>query len=180
LLLQGELNVSSSKEKQAFSDYLPQLTQAVAQLVAEPRIHSLIDTLKEKLKRTSEAFVWSTIDFQTIRVRLPDQIKSCWIFVLKKDVPSGCHYHPNSIQHMVMIEGEGTSRVGSISKEMSRFGETNFSLEDIWYVIDEGVPHEFFPRATDMVVVSFHTCDSDELEEISCDSGSTRFYESGS
>lgn len=29
------------------------------------------------------------------------------------------------------------------------------------------------------LVISFHTCDSDELEEISCDSGATRIYESG-
>jgi len=29
-----------------------------------------------------------------------------------------------------------------------------------------------------MVVVSFHTCESDELEEISCDSGAARIYES--
>jgi hypothetical protein len=51
-------------------------------------------------------------------------------------------------------------------------------LDDVWYVIHEGVPHEFFPSGTDVVVVSFHTCASDELEEISCDSGATRNYES--
>jgi len=43
-------------------------------------------------------------------------------------------------------------------------------------VIPEGVPHEFFPAGRDVVVVSFHTCDSDELEEISCDSGAARNY----
>jgi mannose-6-phosphate isomerase-like protein (cupin superfamily) len=97
--------------------------------------------------------------------------------VLKKDVPSGCHYHPNSIQHMVMIEGEGTSKVGAISREMRRFEDSNSSLDEIWYVIPEGVQHEFFPTGRDMVVVSFHTCESNELEEISCDSGATRNYE---
>jgi mannose-6-phosphate isomerase-like protein (cupin superfamily) len=147
--------------------------------VAEPGIHDLVDTLKEKLKRTPEPFVWSAVELETIRMELPNEIKSCWIFVLKKDVPSGCHYHPNSVQHMAMIEGEGTSRVGSISKEMPRLEEMNALPDDIWYVIDKGVPHEFFPREKDMVVISFHTCNSDELEEISCDSGATRHYESG-
>ena len=166
-------------ERQSSAYYLPELNRAVSEVIAEPRIHSLIDTLKEKLKRTAEPFVWTTIDLQAIQIPLPEQIKSGWIFVLKRDMPSGCHYHPNSIQHMVVIEGEGTASVGLISREMRQFGETDCSLEDTWYVIDAGVPHEFFPRATDMVVISFHTCDSDELEEISCDSGATRIYESG-
>ena len=157
--------------------YLPQLNEAVVQLITRPTIHSLVDTLKKQLQHTSEPFVWSTIDLQSITARLPERIRSGWIFVLMKDVPSGCHYHPNSIQHMVMIEGEGTSKVGAISRQMKRFGEPDCSLDDIWYVIPEGMPHEFFPRGGDMVVVSFHTCESDELQEINCDSGATREYE---
>ena len=158
------------------TDYLPQLNEAVAQLMTQPEIHRLIHTLKTQLQNTSEPFVWATIDLRSIKAQLPDNIGSGWIFVLKNDVPSGCHFHPNSIQHMVMIEGEGTSKVGTTSREMKRFGEPG-SLDDIWYVIPEGVQHEFFPTGSDMVVVSFHTCGADELEEISCDSGATRIYE---
>ena len=77
---------------------------------------------------------------------------------------------------MVMIEGEGTSNVGDNPRQMKCFGDPDSSVEDIWYVIPEGTPHEFFPAEKDMVVVSFHTCDSDELEEVSCDSGATRIY----
>lgn len=159
--------------------YLPQLNEAVEELIARPSFQEIVDSLKRRLPHTSEPFVWSTIEPDSISVELPETIKSCWIFVLKKDVPSGCHYHPNSIQHMVMIEGEGTSRVGSVSHEMRRMGERDTSLDDVWYVIREGVPHEFFPNGSDVVVVSFHTCASDELEEINCDSGTTRNYESG-
>ena len=155
---------------------LSQLNEAVAQLISRPEVHSLIDELKQQLPDTSEPFVWSTIDLQSLTGPLPDTIRSGWIFVLKKDVPSGCHFHPNSIQNMVMIEGEGTARVGDNSREMKRFAYPDSSLEDIWYVIPEGTPHEFFPAEKDMVVVSFHTCASDELEEVSCDSGATRTY----
>lgn len=158
-------------------EYLPQLHEAVAQLIARPETHSLVDSLKKQLPQTSEPFVWSAIDLQSIQMRLPDSIRSCWIFVLKKDVPSGCHYHPNSIQHMVMVEGEGSSKVGPDSREMKLFGDPDSSLDDVWYVIPEGMPHEFFPKGQDVVVLSFHTCTSDELEEISCDSGTTRNYD---
>jgi len=158
------------------ADYLPQLNGAVAQLISRPEVHSLIADLKQQLPHTAEPFVWSTIDLRSITAPLPDTVRSCWIFVLKKDVPSGCHFHPNSVQHMVMIEGEGTSKVGDDSRHMKRFADPDSSLENIWYVIPEGTPHEFFPAETDLVVVSFHTCTSDELEEVSCDSGATRTY----
>ena len=166
-----------SEERTVSADYLQQLNDAVAQLVTRPAIRRAVETLKVQLQDTSEPFVWSTIDLQSVTTPLPDDIRSGWIFVLKKDVPSGCHFHPNSIQHMVMIEGEGTSKVGAVASEMKCFGEQGQTLEETWYVIPEGVPHEFFPRGTDVVVVSFHTCDSDELEEISCDSGAARNYE---
>ena len=166
-----------SEERTADTSYLPQLNEAVAQLVTRPELHRITDTLKQELLHTSEPFVWSTIDLLSVPAPLPETVKSCWIFVLKKDVPSGCHYHPNSIQHMVMIEGEGSSNVGGVSRQMKRFGAHDGPLADTWYVIPEGVPHEFFPKGTDVVVVSFHTCNSDELEEISCDSGATRNYE---
>ena len=166
-----------SEQRIANTDYLSQLDAAVAQLVTRPEIHRTIDTLKQELQHTTEPFFWSTIDLPSIPTPLPENIKSCWIFVLKKDVPSGCHYHPNSIQHMVMLEGDGDSIVGGVSRQMKRFGEHDGPLADTWYVIPEGVPHEFFPKGTDLVVVSFHTCDSEDLEEISCDSGATRKYE---
>ena len=156
---------------------MEQLNEAVAQIIASRAFPVLIDTLKQQLQQTSEPFVWSTIDLESIATPLPSSIKSSWIFVLKKDVPSGCHFHPNSIQHMVMIEGEGSSAVGGVSREMARFGEPDTSLDAVWYVIPENTPHEFFPRGSDMVVVSFHTCDAHELQEISCDSGAVREYE---
>ena len=156
---------------------LPKLNDAVRELIKRPATHDLIDNLKGQLQNTPEPFVWSTIDLESLTTPIPEAIKSCWVFVLKKDVPSGCHYHPNSIQHMVTVEGEGTSRVGGVSRQMRRLDEPDCSLDDIWYVIPEGVPHEFFPTGADVVVLSFHTCESEALEEISCDSGATRIYE---
>ena len=165
---------------QAAADHLQRLNDAVAELITRSEIHSLVDTLKKQLPQTSEPFVWSTIDLESITTPLPDDIKSSWIFVLKRDVPSGCHYHLNSIQHMVMIEGEGTSKVGNVSGEMKQFGDSSGALSETWYVIPAGVPHEFFPKGKDVVVISFHTCESEELEEISCDSGVARTYETSS
>ena len=156
--------------------FLQQLTDAIELLVKQDTFGKTVNELQEALSHSPEPFVWSVIDLKSIQIELPQEIKSCWLFVLKKDVPSGCHYHPNSIQHMVMIKGQGTSRVAEKRKRILQFGSAN-AVEDIWYVIDRGVPHEFFPENEDMTVVSFHTCEADQLEEIACETGQTRLYE---
>jgi mannose-6-phosphate isomerase-like protein (cupin superfamily) len=156
---------------------LRKLNDAVEGLLSQEAILEVMRKLKEESARSKEPFVWSVVDLRSVGRELPEQIKSCWVFVLKKGVPSGCHYHPNSIQHMVMIEGQGESNVGGVRKKMVRFGSGDHTLDEVWYVIPEGVPHEFFPEASAMVVVSFHTCAPEELEEVSCQTGGSRLYE---
>jgi hypothetical protein len=78
---------------------------------------------------------------------------------------------------MVTLKGRGMSKVAGEYKRTTRFGSPNAALADRWLVIEKGVPHEFFPEEEDMVVVSFHTCEAHELEEVSCDTGETRRYE---
>jgi mannose-6-phosphate isomerase-like protein (cupin superfamily) len=156
---------------------LNKLNAAVELLISKKSYSETVDQLSRDINQSLEPFVWSVIDLNSIELELPENIKSCWIFVLKKNVPSGCHHHPSSIQHMVVIKGQGTSRVANSNRRMIQFGSPAESLADIWYVIDEGVPHEFFPEEEDMIVVSFHTCSANELEEIACETGQTRLYE---
>jgi hypothetical protein len=158
------------------ADFLQNLNDAVERIVRQKAFADTVRGLKEKLSHSEEAFVWSVIDLSAVNCALPERIKSGWVFVLKRDVPSGCHYHPNSVQHMVVIEGQGQSSIAGIRKEMVRFGEPGRPLADVWYVIGEGVPHEFFPEETEMVVVSFHTCEARELEEIELKAGVKRLY----
>jgi hypothetical protein len=156
---------------------LEKLNTAVAFLLSQEPFLETIGKLSEEINHTREPFVWSVVDLHSIDRELPESIRSCWIFVLKKDVSSVCHYHPNSIQHMVTIRGQGMSKVAGIEKRLVQFGSSNSSLADIWYVIDKGVTHEFFPEGEDMIVVSFHTCEAIELEEIGCETGKKRLYE---
>jgi hypothetical protein len=60
---------------------------------------------------------------------------------------------------------------------MIQFAKPQASLAEVWYVIGEGVPHEFFPEQEEMIVVSFHTCEANELEEVACETGGKRLYE---
>ncbi|HET8670033.1 MAG TPA: hypothetical protein VFM05_05230 [Candidatus Saccharimonadales bacterium] len=156
---------------------LEKLNTSVEFLINQKIFLEMIEQLSKEIDHSKEPFVWSVIDLTSIERQLPQCIRSCWIFVLKKDVSSGCHYHPNSIQHMVTIKGEGISKVAGEYRRMIRFGSSNDSLAEIWHVIGKGVPHEFFPEKENMVVVSFHTCEASELEEVDCETGEKRVYE---
>lgn len=159
---------------------LEQLNTAVEFLINQETFLETVEQLSQEINHSQAPFVWSVIDPNTIDSELPEGIRSCWIFVLKKDVSSGCHLHPNSIQHMVTIKGRGTSKVAGVEKRMLQFGSSNDSLADKWYVIGKGVPHEFLPEGEDMIVVSFHTCEANELEEVACETGEKRLYEAKS
>jgi len=155
---------------------LEKLSVVVESLLNRNTFLDTIGQLSEEISHSQEAFVWSVIDLSSIATELPENIRSSWIFVLKKDISSGCHYHPNSIQHMVMIKGQGVSKVAGEYSTMVQFGSSNDSIADKWMVIDKGVPHEFFPEKENMVVVSFHTCEANELEEVDCETGQKRVY----
>jgi mannose-6-phosphate isomerase-like protein (cupin superfamily) len=157
---------------------LKKLHAAVESLLRQESFSKAVECLRLELSGSAEPFVWSTVDLGTLGVALPASIKSGWIFLLRSDAPSGCHYHPNSVQHMVALNGQGRSKVGSLERPMIPFGSDRHSIEEKWYVIGEGVPHEFFPEGEDMTVVSFHTCEPSELEEIAWGSGTSRKYES--
>jgi hypothetical protein len=158
-------------------DYLKKLYELVGKMLHEPTILQLISELKEQLIYTDESFVWSIINHTSVIKEMPSEIKSAWVFILKKDVASGCHYHPNSVQHMIMIEGVGESRIGGKFEKIKKYGSPDTPIKEIWYVIDKGVEHEFFPKNQDMVVFSFHTCEAHELKEISYNTGVSRLYE---
>jgi len=156
---------------------LEKLHTAVAWLVQQSSFSETVQRLKVKLNDSPEPFVWKTIALNTIPVTLPSTIKSCWVFVLKRDVASGSHYHPNSIQHMVAINGNGRSIVGGVERIIIPFASAQHSIKEKWHIIEKEVPHEFFPEGEDMTVVSFHTSEASELEEVALESGSTRLYE---
>lgn len=156
---------------------LKRLHDSTALLLRDDGVLSAIMRLKEEIGSVAAPFLWSVIDQASFPPGLPGFVKSAWIFVLKRNVPSGCHYHPNSIQHMTVVEGAGRSIVGGETRRMIEYNSPDHSPAEIWYVIEEGVEHEFFPEGRDMVVISFHTCEARELEEISCATGESRIYE---
>ena len=123
------------------NDYLKELGATVKILLGDSATKEIITNLKSQIQKSSEPFVWGTIETFP-KYRLPSEIKSMWTFVLKRNIPSVAHYHPNSIQHTIMVEGKGKVKIGNQYKELKLFDPLN---KESWYIIGQNVPHEFFP-----------------------------------
>src|SRR5262245_49965690 len=106
---------------------LEKLHAAVEWLLRQDSFSRSVERLRVELSGSQEPFVWNTVALDTIRVPLPALIMSCWIFLLRRDVPSGSHYHPNSVQHMVALNGRGQSNVGGVERTMVPFGSARHS-----------------------------------------------------
>jgi len=154
---------------------LSKLSSLVKKILKNRAVLSIIDGLKGQLLESDEQFVWATLPHQLIGEEFPTGIHSAWIFVLKPNYHTSSHYHPNSIQHTAVIEGDGRAKIGNQKIELQVFNL--HEIQPIWYVIGKSVPHEFVTRDSPVVVISFHTCQANELVEVETDSGSRRLYE---
>ena len=155
--------------------YLNNLNYFVENILSDAYTIELIKNLKLEINKSDEPFQGKAIDIKLVQHVLPKEIMSAWIFILKKNIPSMAHYHPNSIQHTVMIEGKGKVMIGNRVHDLKLFDST---AENIWLIIDNNVPHEFFPEDEDMIVISFHTCAPENLMEVKCATGEMRIYKS--
>jgi hypothetical protein len=150
------------------------LNAVVERMLSDTSVKKIIDALKIELQRSREPFVWKTVNIKSMLDSLPKNIRSAWIFILRRDTPSAAHYHPNSVQYTAMIGGKGRAIIDGVNRELKPFNTPRDT--GTWIVIGENIPHKFFPGKEDMVVISFHTCLDNELREIEVDSKRQRLY----
>lgn len=154
---------------------LLKLTALVEEILKNRKVLDVIGDLKAQLLETDEPFVWATLTENLIGKGFPADIRSAWIFVLKPHYRTSAHYHPNSIQHTAVIEGDGQAEIGNQQAKLDLFNLND--PQPIWYVIEKGVSHEFLTGKSPVVVISFHTCPADDLVEVEKESGRKRLYE---
>ena len=149
------------------------------------KINPIVDRVCAALSQKPEALMtWETIPLGIFRQKLPPEIRSGWIFVLRAGVDTGAERHPNSHQRMMTLDGTGDMRVQAFHGESPtgvRAGLATSSsrwqsnvlmsgpsapLERRWISIPPNVWHRpVVGREVDWVVVSFHTVPAEDLIE---------------
>jgi hypothetical protein len=110
---------------------------------------------------------WEPVPLQAFGGRLPGEVRSSWVFVLRAGTTSGAERHPNSHQRVVSYRGTADLQTWS-----GKRWETNIltsdpaaPLEERWLSIPVNAWHKPVMGAGNWVVVSFHTVPAEELIE---------------
>jgi hypothetical protein len=158
------------------------IMRLLGERLTRPRVAEELDRTADELLvelRSDPAQAKST--FRAIRLDLygdlPANIRSAWVFALRKGFAHPPERHPNSIQRMFALRASGRFELWAGRDWVTHTlhpGDSGLSIPvDTWHrspALDE-----------DWVVASFHTAEPDELIEIvgdpaSGEVGSTRVY----
>lgn len=138
------------------------------------QVRDIVQELTASVLKGQEPFLGKPLPEELVHGRFPPGIESAWVFVLKPKTRTPAHKHPNSVQHMAVIEGGGLYTIGGKSDYLQPF-DPAFPVRSI-YVIPQNTPHAFEPGHEPLVVMSFHTVAADRLVEEQVESERTRTY----
>ena len=132
-------------------------------------IRSVAVRVREELARRKDALMsWESFPLEVLATRLPPEIESAWVFVLRAGADTGAERHPNSHQRMMSFEGSGDLQTGEPGRWQSNVlvSDADAPLERRWISIPTNVWHRPVINAeSDWAVVSFHTVPAEELIE---------------
>ncbi len=130
-------------------------------------IDSIVKRVVEKLNRNSGALLaWEPVPLKTYS-KLPEMIRSSWVFILRAQATTGAERHPNSHQRMMSYRDAGDLQIWSDDRWHSNFlvSDPDAPLEKRWVSIPINVWHQAVVPEKNWVVVSFHTVPAEELIE---------------
>ena len=132
-------------------------------------IRSVVARVREQLARRKDALMtWEPFSLDVLPTKLPPQIRSAWVFVLRAGADTGAERHPNSHQRMMSFEGSGDLQTGKPGNWQSNVlvSDPDAPLEQRWISIPTNVWHRpVIGAVADWAVVSFHTVTAEELIE---------------
>jgi hypothetical protein len=141
--------------------------------VLDKRIKHHLDAIVDRVEKTLETDInalmaWEPIPLDLYNQKLTSEIKSSWVFILRKNSTTGAERHPNSIQRMMSYKGYGDFQTKPNEHWDSNFLESDFEgkVEKRWISIPINTWHQGIVGDENWVVISFHTAGvSDLIEE---------------
>ncbi len=124
--------------------------------------------VRAKLVRDPGAVLaWEPVPLELYGEKLPEGIRSSWVFVVRAGAATGPERHPNSHQRMMSLEGSGDLSMFDNDGWQSNFlvDDSNGPIERRWVSIPANTWHQAVVGEKDWLVISFHTVPAEELIE---------------
>jgi hypothetical protein len=131
-------------------------------------IDPIVLRVERKLIRDSEAsLAWEPVPLALYGDKLPDIIRSSWVFVLRALTNTGPERHPNSHQRMMSYRGSGDlqTRTGDGWGSNLLVSGHDTCIQSRWISIPPNTWHRAIVPEENWAVVSFHTVAEGELIE---------------
>ncbi len=147
---------------------LQTLDAALREEAVRARIRDIIVRVSAELaRREGELMAYESIPLELYRTELPAEVRSSWVFILRRNSTTGAERHPNSRQRMMSYEGSGDFQTREGAEWDSHFlrSDDDAPLDERWVSIPPGVWHQGVVPERDWVVVSFQTAPAHELIE---------------
>jgi len=148
------------------------ILQGLDTIVRQKSVSTMIDSIvlrvEHKLAQDLEALLaWEPVPLATYAERLPNMIRSSWVFVLRAQANTGAERHPNSHQRMMSYRGSGDIQVWVGEKWCFNHlvSDSNAQIDSRWISIPPYTWHRAVVAEENWVVVSFHTVSEDKLIE---------------
>ncbi len=149
-------------------EILKALDAAVCDEAAAARIDVIVDRVRAALRQNLDKdMAWEPVPLDVYAAKLPENILSSWVFVLRAHTITGAERHPNSHQRMMSYHGSGDFQTRRGGPWQSNFltSDPSAPLDSRWISIPPNVWHQSAGPESDWVVVSFHTVEASELIE---------------
>ena len=150
-------------------EILEALDAAVHAPDAVERLRPIVERVLAALARsTGEIEAWEPVPLSLYGGELPSEIRSSWVFVLRRGATTGPERHPGSRQRMASWSGSGDFQVhdGARWRSHRLLADPEAPFDRRWISIPPETWHQgVVDEDEDWVVVSFHTVPPDELVE---------------
>jgi len=140
-------------------------------------INSVVLRVEQRLTQDSGALLaWEPVPLATYGGRLPQIIRSSWVFVLRAQTNTGAERHPNSRQRMISYRGSGDLQTWARGRLCSNplVSGSEVQIESRWLSISPNIWHQAVVPEENWAVLSFHTVPDSELIEERPDTNNTK------
>jgi len=154
------------------------IISAVDEFVRTPsvqrRISDALQRVLRQLDSSTAQMAWEIVPFAAFGGRLPESIRSCWVFGIRAGARTGAERHPNSHQRSLSLVGSGIFEVRETQGWAPHrlVSEPGAPAGQRWVTIPPATWHRLLVDQQGWGMLSFHTVASDELiEETPVDPG---------
>jgi len=148
------------------------ILQIIDAITRQESVRAVIDSVVLRVeRRLTQDFrallAWEPVPLATYGERLPQIIRSSWVFVLRAQTNTGAERHPNSRQRMISYRGSGDLQTWTSGRWCSNplVSDSEVQIESRWISISPNIWHQAVVPEENWVVLSFHTVPDSELIE---------------